>query len=329
LVLGSIIGAFMVTNRIARRVELGVGLTMFALAAAATFSPRIGDFSLFAVYGHHTALFYFLSATGLAIYVVVGRALGVNIRGMTEEMLARSLAGRDESLRAHLERARDLTTLSGEIAHELKNPLTSIKGLASLMALDPARARERLAVMRPEIERMKGVLEEFLNFSRPLMPLSLERVELAPLVDEVRYLHEGLAAQRGVTLALTSQRGLAAHCDGRKVKQVLINLMQNALDASAAGSIITLELDGDPDGGWVALRVCDRGSGLAADLGASVCEPGVTTKAHGSGLGLTIVRAIAEQHGGRFTLANRDGGGCVAELRLPLDGAGGAPRSAV
>jgi signal transduction histidine kinase len=123
-----------------------------------------------------------------------------------------------------------------------------------------------------------------------------------------------------VTLSLSANGGLVVRCDARKVKQVLINLMQNALDASSSGGSVAIELD--DHGGDGVVRVCDRGSGLPGELLARLCEPGVTTKAHGSGLGLTIVRMIAEQHGGRFALANRDGGGCVAELRLPRHGAG-------
>jgi two-component system sensor histidine kinase HydH len=320
MVLGAIIGAFFFSGRIAAAVSACIAAGTFGLATLAWLSDRFPGFSLFAVYGHHTTPFYFLTALALSVYVIVGRRLGANIRGMTAEMLARSIAVRDESLRAHVERTRDLTTLSAEIAHELKNPLTSIKGLASLMAMDPGRAKERLAVLRPEIARMRGVLREFLDFSRPLMPLALEPVDLARLADDVRYLHEGVAAQRGVTLQLAPHPALSARCDGRKIKQVLINLMQNALDASAAGSVITIELQ-EKEGGWARLRICDRGSGLPAQLGARVCEPGVTTKSHGSGLGLTIVRAIADQHGGHFALADRDGGGCVAELLLPIAGA--------
>jgi signal transduction histidine kinase len=66
--------------------------------------------------------------------------------------------------------------------------------------------------------------------------------------------------------------------------------------------------------------VLDRGSGLAGELRARMFDPGVTSKARGSGLGLTIVRALAEQHGGAVTLGDRDGGGCVAEVRLPIAG---------
>ncbi len=111
---------------------------------------------------------------------------------------------------------------------------------------------------------------------------------------------------------------MPVRCDPRKVKQVLINLVQNAIEASPRGAEVALEPDVDPRGG-ARVRVLDRGSGVDAALGELVWQPGVTTKATGSGLGLTIARAIARQHGGDLVLRPREGGGTVAELSLPGD----------
>jgi len=266
----------------------------------------------------------FTLATILSVLLVSGRFVGRSVRRAFDLMLRRTIRAQGESLRAHAERAEELTALSAEIAHELKNPLASVKGLAGLLSpqLPDGKGAERLAVLRREVDRMQSILDEFLNFSRPLVPLALGTHDLAALCREVEALHEGVALEREVGLEVTGQAHVTARCDPRKVKQVLINLVQNALDAAPAGSTVTLEaLTGA--GGSAEARVLDRGRGLDTGLGHRVFEPGVTTKEAGSGLGLTIARALARQHGGDLHLDARDGGGTVARLTLPAEPARG------
>jgi signal transduction histidine kinase len=263
----------------------------------------------------------------LAALLLVGAAGGRGIRRVFDGMVRKALVAQDESLRSHRERAEELSALSAEIAHELKNPLASVKGLAGLLAQDPAgpRAADRLAVLRREVDRMQGILDEFLNFSRPLVPLALGRVDLSALCHEVVALHEGMAQERGLSLAVRATG--SARCDPRKVKQIVINLVQNAIDASPQGAAVEIEAAEGP-AGEAGIRVLDRGQGIDPGLGEKVFEPGVTTKARGSGIGLTVARALARQHGGDLALAARPGGGCAAELRLPAAGPAARPGEA-
>lgn len=255
------------------------------------------------------------SAAFASVGMLVVAFLGRSIRASFEGMVSRGLEAREEVLRAYRDRAHELAALSGEIAHELKNPLASIKGLSALLAHDaPAgKMAERLQVMRGEIDRMQGILEGFLNFSRPLVPLALEAVALDTVLAEVAYMHEGIADERRIRLRC-KREGQTIRCDPRKIKQAIINLVQNAIDASPAGTEVELAARGR---GPVFIEVLDRGPGVAPAVAGNEFEPGVTSKPNGSGLGLTIARALARQHGGDLTLSSRAGGGTVASIRLP------------
>ncbi len=268
--------------------------------------------------GGHNDLHLLTTAFVATAVVLVANTVGRALNSIFLGMLQRALQARDESLKTQAERGRDLTALAGEIAHELKNPMASVKGLAALLTKDlpEGKGAERVGVLRREIDRMQEILDEFLNFSRPLVPLSLAEADLSALSQEVAALHEGLCRDKGIGIQVRG-RCPEVRCDSRKVKQVLINLVQNAIEASRAGGTVEIELAESVLG--VRLDVMDRGPGLSAELAQRLFAPGVTTKQRGSGLGLTIARALARQHGGEVTLEARDGGGCVAALTLPRE----------
>jgi signal transduction histidine kinase len=262
----------------------------------------------------------FAIALLMFLLIIMINAVGAAIRGTFDDMLREALAQRDELLATHRSYSRALESMSGEIAHELKNPLATVKGLTQLMVREAGRAQptERLEVLSSEVVRMQGILEEFLNFSRPLVPLSVSAVDLVALCDEALVLHEGLAAQGEIRLERVGQGPVRSVCDARKVKQVVMNLLHNAIEASPPGGQVILEVDANSIG-EARVSVKDTGAGLPPEVASRAFEAGVTSKAKGSGLGLTVARALARQHGGEVTLTNRTGGGCVAELVLPRE----------
>ncbi len=261
----------------------------------------------------------------LALGLMVSLALllttrvGMGVRQTTDGMLWRAFAARQDALQAHNDRVAELSALSGEIAHELKNPLATVRGLAALVDrnLGPGRDAERIGVLRREVARMEEILAEFLNFSRPLLPLEQAPLDARALLRDAASLFEGVARERGVAIRVAEVGPVPLSADGRKIHQVLVNLIQNALDASPSGATVDLWAALGPDG--VAVEVRDRGAGLAAGADPEgLFQPGYTTKERGSGLGLTIARALVRQHGGELRLQPRDGGGLVARLALPV-----------
>ena len=260
------------------------------------------------------AALLFTRAAFITIGLLWASVLGWVMRRAYRSAIQRALDARDELLTSHDDSTRSLTTLVAEIAHELKNPLASVKGLAALVDREAqGKEKERLTVLRREVDRMQEILESFLNFSRPLVPLDVASVRLAEVVEHVAALYEGVARERGVEVRIDARPEVSVKADARKVKQVLINLVQNAIDVTARGGAIDVVVG--PEGAGAKISVMDRGPGVT-DL-ERVFEPGVTSKDDGNGLGLTIARLLARQHGGDVRLIARDGGGVVAELSLP------------
>jgi len=256
----------------------------------------------------------FTRALFLTIALFWATTLGLVMRRAFQSAIQKALDARDDVLRMHEDSTVTLTTLVAEIAHELKNPLASVKGLAALVDRDVVgKEKERLGVLRREVDRMQDILESFLNFSRPLVPLDLAPVRLADVVNDVMALYEGVSRERGVELRSNANLEISVNADERKLKQVIINLVQNALDVSPVAGAIDVVIG--RDAGGAKISVMDRGPGVEDP--ERVFEPGVTSKKTGNGLGLTVARLIARQHGGELKLTPRDQGGTVAELTLP------------
>ena len=256
---------------------------------------------------------------GVMVFLIIWAASMAHlIRTTFRETLEQGIKARDEFLEDQEAHARELTALTGELAHELKNPLASIKGLGILLGRDvkEGRAAERLAVLQGEVDRMESTLQSILTFSRPLLPLTESEVDLTDLCTSVISMHEGMAHVGQVGLELVSPEPVAVRCDSRKMKQVLTNLLQNAIEASPSGSNVQVTLIELVDGG-TRIEIRDHGPGISLRLKDRLFEPGVTDKEQGSGLGLALARGLVRQHGGDLMLVGNPEGGCTATVTLP------------
>ena len=222
---------------------------------------------------------------------------------------------REDVLCAQVARARAIESIGAKVAHELKNPLASIKGLMQLLARSAtdAKSQERLRVVNAEVTRMETILRDYLSFSRPLEDIKPERVDVGDTIDEVLSVLEGRAQSAGV---LISRRGGASiHGDARRLREAILNLVTNALEASAEGGSVEVSVSGGAEGAEVVIR--DHGRGMAPDALARVGTPFFTTREGGTGLGVVLARAVILQHGGELSYRSEAGRGTVATVKIP------------
>ncbi|XXF75161.1 response regulator [Myxococcaceae bacterium GXIMD 01537] len=214
-------------------------------------------------------------------------------------------------------------TMTAGLSHEIRNPLNAAALQLSVLERRVRRLPEGqqgpllepLLLVRDEIRRLDHILEDFLQFARP-REFRPEPVEVGPLLRRVVDLLNGQAESRKVRLELTGLAAAQVAGEEERLRQVLINLALNALDATPAGGLVQLA-SGEEPSGYVWITVDDTGPGVPQEIRERVFEPFFTTKAEGSGLGLSIVHAIVTQHDGTLEVGTSPGGGARFILRLP------------
>lgn len=218
-----------------------------------------------------------------------------------------------------VERLAVLGEFATGVAHEIRNPLATIKTTVQALARGE-RDGERLALLEDvgaEIERLNRVIGDLLEFGRPRPP-EFVPVPVRELFARITALMAPTADEAGVAFAVTGDAELVLRADRDQLIQIVMNLALNAIQATPAGGRVTLAVA--PAGTAEAcLEVRDTGCGIPPELLARITDPFVTTKPKGSGLGLSIARQLAELQGGRLTIASRPGGGTTVQLTIPTE----------
>jgi two-component system NtrC family sensor kinase len=215
-----------------------------------------------------------------------------------------------------------LGTLAAGIAHEVRNPLVSIQ---TFFQLAPQRLHDQeffttfLSMTANEVKRISDLITELLSFARSSTP-ALGTVNLNELVDRVATLLEPEARKHKLTLtrALSANVPLV-NADADQIKQVLINLILNAIQATKPGgriSATTRSVD-HQNGAFCQLEIRDTGIGISPDQLEHIFDPFFTTKDKGTGLGLAIAHQIVTEHGGTITIDSREGRGTSFCVNLP------------
>lgn len=219
---------------------------------------------------------------------------------------------------------RELATLgqaAAAVAHEMKTPLIAIGGFALRIYrdLEPENPhREKLRIIVDQVAHMEHLLREVLEYSRPVK-LDQEQHTLREVVQEVLDLASLLAEESNVRLVPDlAETPVEASVDRRLLVQVLLNLVQNAIQASPQGSEVKVTTKRDTDDGLII--VGDQGCGINHDDAEHVFDPFFTTKRKGTGLGLAIVQKIVEAHGGSINFSSQPGQGSTFTVRVPLAG---------
>ena len=220
---------------------------------------------------------------------------------------------------ARSRRLASLGSLAAGVAHEIRNPLSSIKGFASYFReryRDNPEDRETAEVMIREVDRLNRVITQLLEFARPL---TMDRVP-TPLPAVIRHalkMVEGEARKKGVTLEtdLSAEIG-EVPLDADRMTQVFLNLCLNAIAAMEAGGVLRVSL-ARRDERTVRITVADTGIGIPKEDLPRVFDPYFTTRSSGTGLGLAIVHKIVEAHGGEVRLESEPGRGTTATILLP------------
>ena len=231
--------------------------------------------------------------------------------------------GQDATPSVVAEKRDLLERLMGRLAHEIRNPLSSLdihvqlleEDLAAVAAPLREQLTPRLEIIHGELHRLKTIVENFLRLTRP-SALDLEPVELAKVVRHVCELLRPEAAAREIEIAAEVQDDLPAlMADPVRLTQALLNLVINALQAVGRKGRIEVKVNRDAPNLYV--RVRDNGPGIPPDKLASIFEPYFTTKPEGNGMGLWIAQQIVTAHGGSLRAQNASAGGAAFTVILP------------
>ncbi len=261
------------------------------------------------------------SAAALGLAIIVAGALGMGFIFYLQQRHLREVRALEAQVEQR-ERLSSLGNLAAAVGHEVRNPLNAISmGLQRLRAEfrpsgDNVEYARFVELMQGEVKRLNGIVEEFLSLARPI-PLKPVSVDVGELLREVAALVEADAASRGVGIVVKIPPDLPrARLDSDRMKQVLLNLIRNGIEAMPGGG--ELGMAASAHGGSLILTVEDHGEGVTADLLPRIFEPYVTTKTKGLGLGLAIAKRIVEVHGGGIEVESKPERGSRFQIKLPL-----------
>lgn len=271
-----------------------------------------------------------VSLGAFAMMALAFQPLKIGIQRLVDWLLFRTtqeeLVKRMERLEqeaCQTEQLKAVATLAAGMAHEIRNPLSSLKTFAEYLPkkYDEPEFREKFSrIMGQEIGKVNELVQRLLDFAKP-QPPQKQRVRVSRVVDEtVEFLHGALVGKRiEVVRGYSTQDAIWA--DPTQLKQAFLNVLLNSIQAMERPGCITVSTVCED--GHLDILVADTGPGIAKEHLPRVFDPFYTTKPEGTGLGLSVVHSIMKEHGGRVLIDSREGGGTTVRMQFPTDGGQG------
>jgi signal transduction histidine kinase len=222
------------------------------------------------------------------------------------------------SEKAKMERLSALGEMATTVAHETKNPLNAIKIATSYLKnnFHGAILTEFLSIVEEEVSRLNDISTNFLGFSKP-EPINLRTCDINKLVESTVDLIRQEATEKNIEIVALLDRNLPpVPCDYSRIKQALLNLLLNALEASKAGD--TVEITTWNEGPFISIIIEDTGKGISSEEMENIFKPFFTTKTRGSGLGLAIIDRIVKEHGGDIEVESKVGKGTKFTIKMKV-----------
>lgn len=207
--------------------------------------------------------------------------------------------------------------LAAGVAHEIRNPLTALKGFLQLMKTTNEKEQYYIEIMQKELQRIEFIVNEFLFVSKPQATHFVTRTVDSIVMSTIELLHpQALLGNIEIEAEITPDLPLVS-CDEHQIKQVFINILKNALEAMVQGGTLRIQAEPANNGNHVTIRFIDQGCGIAPERLPKLGEPFYSTKEKGTGLGLMVCYRIIEAHGGYMEIRSKLEEGTIVEITLP------------